>query len=175
MAFTFNPIIRFSEKNETSYRPTNDDCLMRTVTSPNFCKACTEGLWLSLLRRVDLIDGIREDCQRHLSSASLSENPPNGPGEGKWVKTLDLDLIPLAHHRNRADETYTITGRKDTVLLAQFTNQTRLEIDATEALGSYFVDVRFATGEIRLDKDDLLSSSIEYTIRDTCEPRILAR
>ncbi|KAK6992530.1 hypothetical protein R3P38DRAFT_3225605 [Favolaschia claudopus] len=48
----------FSLDNQTPYRPTNEDCLMRQVTTPNFCKACIEGLWLALLRNVSLIDDI---------------------------------------------------------------------------------------------------------------------
>lgn len=31
-------ISRWSDKNQTSYRPTNEDCLMRIVTTPSFCK-----------------------------------------------------------------------------------------------------------------------------------------
>ncbi|KAI0265551.1 IgA peptidase M64-domain-containing protein [Gloeopeniophorella convolvens] len=46
----------FSMDNRTSYRPTNEDCLMRLVVSPHFCSACAEGLWLALLARVDLFD-----------------------------------------------------------------------------------------------------------------------
>lgn len=34
----------FSEDNITSYRPTNEACLMRLVTFPNFCSPCLESL-----------------------------------------------------------------------------------------------------------------------------------
>lgn len=44
--------------NTTTYRPTNEGCLMRQVVLPHFCKPCIEGLWLQLLKRVDLIDNI---------------------------------------------------------------------------------------------------------------------
>ncbi|KAE9396150.1 hypothetical protein BT96DRAFT_119349 [Gymnopus androsaceus JB14] len=50
----------YSTTNSTSYRPTNEDCLMRVVTTPNFCSVCLEGLWHALLGegRVKLIDGL---------------------------------------------------------------------------------------------------------------------
>ncbi|KAK7689832.1 hypothetical protein QCA50_006471 [Cerrena zonata] len=81
----------FSETNTTTYRPTNEDCLMRIVTTPNFCKACLEGLWHSLLRRVDLIDDIVTDC----------EIAPGFPTT--WKRTLDLKLVPLAQFRDILD------------------------------------------------------------------------
>ena len=53
----------------------------------HFCKACLEGLWLSLLKRLDLVYGIHETGDR---SASVSE------GEGKWMKTHNVQLVPFA-------------------------------------------------------------------------------
>ncbi|KAF9468663.1 IgA peptidase M64-domain-containing protein [Collybia nuda] len=148
----------FSEKNETSYRPTNEDCLMRIVTSPNFCKACIEGLWLSLLKNVSLIDDIQESCEEH---------------SGGWVKTLDLKLVPLAQFRadtmeNKNEESYTITWWKDQKILPEFTNQTRLEIAGDDAVGTYAIGVKFATQEVRIDKEKLLSAGARYKVTRNC-------
>ncbi|KAG5651855.1 hypothetical protein H0H81_007196 [Sphagnurus paluster] len=152
----------FSEKNETSYRPTNDDCLMRSVTLPNFCKVCIEGLWLSLLRRVNLVDSVKEGCKQTF--------PEGGSGTAGWVKTIDLELIPLAQFRDRVvdDESYTIKWRKGRTILKDFTNKTRIEIADVEALGTYFVSVDFATPEVRVDKDRRLSMNFAYQVKDTC-------
>lgn len=130
---------------------------MRIVTSPNFCKACIEGLWLSLLKRVSLIDDIQESCEHR---------------SGESVKTLDLKLVPLAQFRtdatvNKSGESYTITWWKDQKVLKEFTNQTRLEI-AGDAVGTYAIGIKFATQEVRVDKDNLLSSGVKYEVTQNC-------
>ncbi|KAG6816998.1 hypothetical protein H0H87_000893 [Tephrocybe sp. NHM501043] len=153
----------FSDQNKTSYRPTNDDCLMRSVITPNFCKVCIEGLWLSLLRRVDLIDDVKEDCEREMIDLESGD-----PG---WLKTFNLKLVPLAQFRSpqaRANETYAIKWWKDNKLLKEFTNKTRIALSDSKAIGTYLISVAFATDEVRLDKDKLLSSSVTYEIKDFC-------
>ncbi|KAH8923272.1 hypothetical protein BT69DRAFT_1219226 [Atractiella rhizophila] len=65
----------YSFYNETSYRPTNEDCLMRQVTSTDFCTVCKEGLWLSILSRVSLIDDISYDCESDIISLTLVSFP----------------------------------------------------------------------------------------------------
>lgn len=102
---------RFSETNTTSYRPTNEDCLMRIVTTPNFCKACLEGLWLSLLRRVDFIDTVTSSCTQ------VGVSPP------RFHRVLDLDLVPLGQFRLSGEqvqkESYSIAWKKDGVALEE--------------------------------------------------------
>ncbi|KAI0824018.1 IgA peptidase M64-domain-containing protein [Trametes gibbosa] len=148
----------FSDKNETSYRPTNEDCLMRIVTTPNFCKSCLEGLWHALLRRVSLIDDLRPTCTPSVSQPGTSE------------RTLDLSLVPLAHlraHPVGVEESYTITWFKDGAIVEAFANQTRL-VDDGDAVGSYAVHVQYATEEVRVDKDGLLESTGAVFVGSTC-------
>jgi hypothetical protein len=146
---------RFSEQNKTSYRPTNKDCLMRIVTTPNFCKVCLEGLWLSLLKRVDLIDNIHEGCQ----------------WEGTWKKTLDLRLVPLADFREipvDVKESFSISWTKDGEVLDAFTNQTSIILEDGDAVGRYVVDVKFGTEEVRVDREELLTARAGYIVDKTC-------
>ncbi|KAI0762010.1 IgA peptidase M64-domain-containing protein [Trametes elegans] len=146
----------FSDKNETSYRPTNEDCLMRIVTTPNFCKSCTEGLWHALLRRVHLIDDLQPGCEQHES--------------GAWARTLELSLVPLAHLRASpvdVEESYTITWVRNGVVMDEFANKTKV-VDDGNAVGSYVVHVRYATEEVRIDPDDLLTSSATSFIATRC-------
>ncbi|KAJ7644444.1 IgA peptidase M64-domain-containing protein [Roridomyces roridus] len=102
----------YSINNVTTFRPTNEACLMRLVTTPNFCKACLEGLWLKLLRNISLIDSIEESCADDSS-------------------TLNLALVPLAQFRTAAvvglDESYAVTWYKDGLVLSGWTNKTRLD------------------------------------------------
>lgn len=140
---------------------------MRIVTTPNFCKVCLEGLWLSLLRRVDLIDSFRVGCVE-----TTSDTPSPAPDAKKWKRTLEVDLVPLAQFREEGidgDESYTITWLKDREVLEAFTNKTRVEVDDNElAIGSYIVDVQFITPEVRVDKDHLLMSRKEVQITSEC-------
>ena len=132
---------------------------MRAVISPNFCKVCTEKLWLNLLERVDFIDDIKESCVQRISG-----------GSGGWSKVIDLHLLPLAHLRKTPVSTvegYTITWKKDGSLLPRFTNKTRIELDSETAIGQYTIKVKFATEEIRL-KSKKLVSGVHYTVKTKC-------
>lgn len=141
----------FSIDNDTSYRPTNDDCLMRSVTKPNFCKVCLEGLWLSLLKRIDLIDDSRIICGRDRH------------------RTLEVDLVPLAEFREHpvsSKESYSIAWSKDGKVLPHFANMTH--VDVSDEVGMYHVDVQFSMEEVRVDKDKLLGASMSFTVTETC-------
>lgn len=141
----------FSIDNDTSYRPTNDDCLMRSVTKPNFCKVCLEGLWLSLLKRIDLIDNSRIICGRDRH------------------RTLEVDLVPLAELREHpvsSEESYSITWSKDGKVIPHFANMTH--VDVSDEVGMYHIDVQFSTEEVRVDKGKLLGASRSFTVTETC-------
>ena len=139
---------------------------MRMVTSPNFCKVCTETLWLHLLRGINFIDEISESCvQRDHSGSSLTSS------SSSWSKVIDLHLVPLAQLRRTPvshDESYSITWKKDGNFLPQFTNKTRIEMDDGNAMGRYTMQVKFATEEIRVESNKLVSG-MEYTVRTKCE------
>ncbi|KAF8631042.1 hypothetical protein AX15_002650 [Amanita polypyramis BW_CC] len=154
----------FSNTNMTTYRPTNEDCLMRAVTTPNFCKVCLEELWLSLLRRVDFVDDIEEDC--HLRVAE--DNVP-----AVWVKMIVARLIPLAHLREDVQaflhkESYSITWYKDGRILDKFTNKTELEIDNNQIPANYTLLVRFSTDEVRRDRDGVLEKRKDIKVTERC-------
>lgn len=124
---------------------------MRSVTKPNFCKVCLEGLWLSLLKRVDLIDDFRTTCGRERHRA------------------FEVALVPLAEFRESpvsSQESYKIIWSKDGEVLPQFVDMTRM--DVSDEAGTYRVDVQFSTKEVRVDKDGLLGASRSYTVTETC-------
>ncbi|KAL0059217.1 hypothetical protein AAF712_014063 [Marasmius tenuissimus] len=144
----------YSEKNETSYRPTNEDCLMRIVTTPNFCKVCLEGLWLALLKRLSLIDTIVIRCEGDNTA-------------------LEATFIPLAKYRREEEriegEEYTITWSKDGEVLSDFTNKTKVVFPPEGALGKYKLEVDLVTPEVVLDKEGVLSSMVEFDVSKTCD------
>ncbi|KAF8143807.1 IgA peptidase M64-domain-containing protein [Mycena galopus ATCC 62051] len=146
----------FSMENRTTYRPTNDDCLMRRrqVPIPNFCKACLEGLWLALLKDISLIDGIDESCAATTMASSSST-------------TLTLHLVPLAQFRaagavHGMNESYTVTWRdlKDGRVLEKLANKTEVAVGP----GRYGVEVKYATSEVRLDREGRLGARMEYIV-----------
>lgn len=140
----------FSIDNQTSYRPTNEDCLMRIVTTPNFCKVCLEGLWLSLLARVELIDSLDVACV----------------DDGL---VLDAHLVPLAHLREEAveaGEAYRVRWYKDGKELKTFENRTQVKVGKEP--GIFEVDVHFATEEVRADEENYLSTRVSLEFDGDC-------
>jgi len=139
---------------------------MRDARKSEFCHVCMEGLWLSLLRQVDFLENVREGCQW------ISD--PGGGTKGKWQKTLDMTLVPLAQFRKKKigiAESYTITWKKDGKILDGFTNKTRIEIDDEIALGTYLMEVKFSTEEVRLDTEGSLPTSGEFKVMDHCRSK----
>lgn len=134
---------------------------MRIVTTPDFCKVCTEGLWYALLKRVDLIDDVDDTCAHDATT-------------GKWTRSLGVQLLPLGQFRSPAvshAESYAITWSKDGKVLDAFTNKTHLSVDDEDSLGVYTVNVAFSTEEVRVDKDGLLSSGEGFVVGSYCNSR----
>ncbi|CAE6346531.1 unnamed protein product [Rhizoctonia solani] len=129
----------------TSYRPTNEDCLMRQVAEPNFCVVCTEGLWLRLLSRVSLIDKV-----------SFYDSVVGDSDMG-----IELSLVALAQFRSPAEVEYLARkGTEETYLIKWFTygrevekwqNSTRVDVEC-RAVGIVEVEVEFVSSEIRKDE-----------------------
>lgn len=45
----------WDERKRVTYRPTNAGCLMRNMTTNQFCSVCKEGMWHQFLARISLI------------------------------------------------------------------------------------------------------------------------
>ncbi|KAF9524098.1 IgA peptidase M64-domain-containing protein [Crepidotus variabilis] len=138
-------------ENTTTYRPTNNDCLMRNVTVPQLCKSCMETLWNNFLGNISLVDNITESCTG-------------------TQKVLDLHLLPLAQFRGipvTPKEAYTITWKKGGEPLENFKNQTRVLVDGDEAIGTYSIHVKFSTEEVRKPSSGL-EKDVEYEVKIAC-------
>jgi len=148
----------FSATNRTTYRPTNEDCLMRDVVTSNFCKVCIEELWLRLLRRISIIESAESDC-----------------------RSFGIRLLPLAQFRTNetlagTEESYEIVwskkreGQKDWVF-ENFSGKTELVLSESDDIKSgdtIAVAVRFVTEEVRFDEKGYLRDSAEWTIWSGC-------
>lgn len=148
MMLPFNLISRrFSWDNRTAYRPTNEDCLMRLVTTPNFCSACLEGLWHALLAKVRLIDSL--------------EYVPAASGCG----SLGLELVAIGQLRNRrepisAKESYSIRWSRIDEELKEYENQTTIPAIG----GSYTVQVQYHSEEVIVDPYGRLHDEESYIV-----------
>jgi hypothetical protein len=144
--------------NTTTYRPTNVGCLMRRVIHPNFCPVCIEGLWLHLLKRVDLIDDISVTC-------------PSAPDQ---PRSVSVELLYLAHLRKPEEkhlgskESYSILWKHDGVVVDPWTNSTIVEIRPNLAGGHWEVAVGFSTPEVRKDEQGYLLAQRNFTLVDVC-------
>jgi len=120
---------------------------MRTVANANFCNVCLEGLWRSLLKRVDLIQDLRITCPEPSS------------------RVVRVDLVKLAQFREQpveSAESYTITWTRDWRVLEELTNLT--EVDLSDAGGTYRVDVAYAVDEVRFDPRGYLHASRTFDV-----------
>lgn len=140
----------YSATNQTTYRPTNDKCLMRTMHSVDFCDACIEGLWYSLLRPLSLIDNV---TQTHLEDSKHTN--------------VTLELLPLAQFREierPTKESYEITwfAADGETVMEQWTNSTSASL--SDCVKSFEVEVRFHTEQVRVDDEGILVTRAKYAI-----------
>lgn len=144
--------------NTTTYRPTNEGCLMRQVVYPNFCPVCIEGLWLHLLKRVDLIDNISITC----------------PAAANEPISVGLELLSLAHLRKPGEkhlgneESYAILWRHNGIVIDPWVNSTTVEIQSVDADGQWEVFVEFSTPEVRKDERGYLLGQRNFALLDVC-------
>ena len=130
------------------YRPGNEKCLMRNMTSVDFCSPCIEGMWLELLNRLSLIDDV--------------DVTTTG---GNTVVTLSV--IPLAQFRPagpRPGESYTIEWRRNGVVQGNLANQYTFSGTQASLAGTWVVNVDYTNPEIRVDNIGATSATETFTI-----------
>ncbi|KAL2917851.1 hypothetical protein HK105_202724 [Polyrhizophydium stewartii] len=142
-----------------TYRPTNEGCLMRNMSSHAFCSVCKEGLWQNLLTRLSLIDGIHTTCAK-----------------GRDEVRLKVVTIPLAQFRpekQRAmfpDERLTVTWLRNGVEVPELANQFDISLPRKmRKRGDVFTaKVVFETPQVRVDKRGVMSSTMDWVQQSPC-------
>ncbi|KAJ3002331.1 hypothetical protein HKX48_002376, partial [Thoreauomyces humboldtii] len=150
-----------SLSGQKSYRPTNEGCLMRNMQQSTFCSVCNEGLWISLMSRLDLIESVESTCAKSGSTPRVTIVP-----------------LPLAQFRKPVDlgrevEAFTVrwyTLPQQSVQAAPLTVQTREAAPWTHVRrlddqfvadvepGPWKVEVSFLTEKVRNDEDGVLDA-----------------
>lgn len=108
--------------------------------SVDFCDACIEGLWRSLLSPLTLVEEVTQ--------ISHSETQTN----------VTLALLPLAELREipRTTEAYTISWYDaDGTEIEDWANKTSVLVE--KDAGSLEVEVRFWTTQVRVDENGVLT------------------
>lgn len=144
----------YSDKNTTTYRPTNEDCLMRKVTTPNFCSVCKEDLWLHLLQRVDLIDNFAASCRT-------------------GSRFLTATVVPFGRFRQpedrKAGEEYTFQWFKNGVRQMQFDGMVEVNTGSGSAgVGRWAFRAALKTDEVRRDPEGLLTNERQIKVTAIC-------
>jgi hypothetical protein len=132
------------------YRPTNEYCLMRNMTSPNFCKICQENMWLQFFQTVSAIDNITKICD--------TQNVD-----------VKLNVIPLAQFRPDPiiGELYELTWYKNDVEQPDYRQKFEWKQSRSESAGTWKAILRFISPQVRQDPNLLMTFEAETVIVET--------
>lgn len=121
--------------NFVGYRPTHESCLMRDMTSTEFCAIDKENMWHNFLQRLSLIDGV------DVSTASRDGSTGQ---RSVQLRTPALDGLDIRWFKANADGSQTEVTDLHGV---QRWNPT------DDDHGKYSVQVTFSTPEVRVYND----------------------
>lgn len=134
------------------YRPTNEECLMRNMTSPNFCDVCYENMWLQFFKTVSAIENIALSCDASEILFSLETlgigqfRQPPIPGEiltAQWFKE--------GVHQPSLDDNFSFS------------------LNPLEAEGDWTARVSFKSDEIRYDPENLSTFTKTINVPGDCQ------
>ncbi|NDE14237.1 hypothetical protein EBZ80_04830 [bacterium] len=127
-----------STRSVAGYRPTNESCLMRDMTSQHFCQVCQENNWIKFLDRIDLID-----------HASMRKS-------GAGVLSAEVTPLELGQFRRLGQgpegERIEIRWFADRNELTQFRDIARWEVKSPLPASRLEVEVKLLSPEIRSDR-----------------------
>jgi hypothetical protein len=156
-----------SQYGTKKYRPMNEYCLMRNMSSSHFCPVCQEGLWLSLLRRVSIIDNVDYTC--------INED------EDVTFALVNLSTIKLGQFRSlgkgSSDERINIRWYFND--LEELDLRDRVNVTLYGPLNQWRVTADLTTSEIRRDSKvnffinvKMLTKS-SYSFKSVCDTKKL--
>lgn len=118
---------------------------MRQVVLPHFCKPCSEGLWLALLKRVNLIDNVSVTWDTSDENALIQLTPL---GLGQFRGNFPLH-----------DESLEILWALNGSIITGPTNKTHISLPRAKVVGNWTVSVILHTDEVRMDPKNYLTST----------------
>lgn len=133
----------FDKNNQVAgFRPTNRTCLMRDMTSVEFCQICQENNWLKFFAKISMIDDLQIDESKELVKVSVLTPPLGDMRVDKTLKKEDV-LVTWFHNNEEVKE---------------LVNQTSWEDERKFVQGTWRVQVELSTPEVRHDPRRLLKA-----------------
>jgi len=133
------------------YRPDHETCLMRNMSSPDFCVVCLEGMWMNLLGRMELIDNVAVTVDKE---------------EGAVL--VQLNAVPLAQLRTGGPlpgEKYTVSWAHNNVVRPDLQDVFEWkEAFALNPQGNWQVRLQYITTEIRSDPNGHTQSTKPFVV-----------
>ena len=136
-------------RGRKTYRPQNEVCLMRNMSSSDFCVACKEGMWWQFFMRMSAIDDIEVE---HLLLRTHVK-----------VKTVGLgqfrdEAIPGLN--DRLDISWIHNNIPQPQLVGYFS----WDLPTASSRGTWIATVTYHTEEVRVDPSKLLTFTKTITI-----------
>mmetsp|Transcript_49019 Transcript_49019/g.120095 ORF Transcript_49019/g.120095 Transcript_49019/m.120095 type:complete len:483 (+) Transcript_49019:258-1706(+) len=136
----------WSVSGRKTYRPTNEACLMRNMTSTKFAAPCLENMMLRFVGKTGLIDGVDVDTAgddvrvtaRVVQLGTGAYRPADAVMRAVW--TRDGAHVP------RLDDTFQWSAPNE------------------EARGAWGLTVHFETPEVRKDPSNVLTDTAKFTV-----------
>jgi len=129
------------------YRPSNERCLMRNMSSTAFCSVCYEGMWLRFFAKMSAIDSVRVTCQANdvsleLNTVKLGQLRPGGAEPGEWLQ---------------------VRWFYNNTLQNQFNDH--FQVSASKTLtGNWRAEMKYITPLVRADPNNLLTFNNNFQV-----------
>mmetsp|Transcript_7530 Transcript_7530/g.8245 ORF Transcript_7530/g.8245 Transcript_7530/m.8245 type:complete len:590 (-) Transcript_7530:146-1915(-) len=142
------------------YRPMNEYCLMRNMSSPHFCPVDVENMWLRFFAVVNLIDDIEADC----GTADIT------------VTAKVVQVAQFRKEKNNHNEELTITWTRNGQPYPAFDGMFTWTAPRNTAVATWRATVVFKTDQIRSDPNNLTVFTKEKVVSfsDDCNNSIAA-
>lgn len=135
----------YGGQSRIGFRSQNERCLMRNMTSVEFCEVCKENLWLRFFSRMNAIDEVKVNQEGDKVSV-----------EAVFVK-IGQFRTPRIEGEN-FEIKWTRGGRPVPELDGKH------QWSMADARGSWTVNAKFVTKEVRMDPRNVLSFSRSFSI-----------
>jgi hypothetical protein len=125
--------------------------------STAFCSVCLEGLTLSLLGRVSLVESSNLTCPK---PEMLEHERPVADDLDDRVATISLRLLSIAN------SSYTIHWAKADKQLPEFTNHTSIRVPSRSTAGSlsatwYTAQIKLTLPHVRVERHDAMEEQVQ--------------
>lgn len=130
------------------YRPTHDTCLMRDMTSKQFCSVCQENNWHEFFKRIKPIDQVKVS-KKSPASYQVQLHAVDFPSQGAGISNTPELLIDWFKDGNK---------------LAKYSGLKTITVQKSEAAGKWQVRAKVVSSEIKTDPNKSLSDTEEFEI-----------